>query len=753
MRLFAGHVLGMFVVVAALAGGCGGSGDGAGDTVADVIGDGAADAVADTAVDGDTAADGAADGDVAADTLPDVVVPEGTDESRARAFKLFYRERLDRVLVAYNRYSLFGDVGFGLAVGRAQVARDGDSYDIVVGPQDNNLMGTPLRAVWHAWRHFRTRTAELTLIRMLRGLEFYEAVTGHPGLTSRMALTGWTLDIDGVAKTAKRTRAGVEVDSPLKTDAALEAEMIATFFDGIQMKYRMDPKDTYLTFLPGWDPVDYAITLSMPDLPDFIRISDCCATLFRTPEGYPWADSWWSNHNSRDNFPDIGLGLLAAAEAQAFAETPAAVREIAARVTAAGVRVADLIEANGGNIMTVDEWHPYSELVVSGVVRPHGLVESENLGSMASCPMALLGRALSTEGLSAEPEDVFLPGTQELLIARDYPGLIECPFEEPRRCVSIDDAICGLPWARMDELKVLDQPIFELADELEAGSPGTAETLLGAFQNDFDDVAEAMVTLQALLAVKAQGALAAEARDSVGHLTDLMRRFADVIYGALKPNKQAEQRYDAAIFDALAGREVIAADLGAFEPEEVQMARAEALLDFPAATPKKLYTDDELLKMITDGLADLQDKSGPGRSAAIRKRYAETYPDGKPPVRRAGDAYEARQGQGPWVPAERPRHVGTGGLHLLEAVILCTTAPQLLDCSWAAIGCAPADFDNSGVVDAADSALFETAFATHGDGATCDGASQACAGADLDGSGTLDDSDRAFMAAAQGCVR
>jgi hypothetical protein len=744
MRLFVSRGLGILAVVAALVGGCGGSDGGGADAVADVVADAVVDAGA------DAVADGVSDADAGADVAPDVVTPPGTDESRARAFKLFYRERMDRVLVAYNRYSLFGDVGFGLAVGRAQVARDGDSYDIIVGPQDNNLMGTPLRSVWHAWRHFRTRTAELTLIRMLRGLEFFEAVTGHPGLTSRMALTGWTLDIDGVAKTVKRSRGGVEVASPLTTDAALEAEMIATFFDGMQMKYRMDPKDTYLTFLPGWDPVDYAITLSMPDLPDFIRISDCCATLFRTPEGNPWADSWWSNHNSRDNFPDIALGLLAAEEAQAFGETPAAVREIAARVTSAGVRVADLIEANGGNIMTVDEYHPYSEIVVSGVVRPHGLVESEDLGSMASCPMALLSRALSTEGLSAEPEDVFLPGTQELLIERDYPGLIECPFEQPRRCVSIDDAICGLPWARMDELKVFDQPIFELAEELEAGA---AEALLGAFQNDFDDIAEAMVTLQALLAVKGQGALAAEARDSVGNLTNLMRRFADVIYGALKPEKQADQRYAAAIFDGLAGRDVVMADVGTFEPEETYMARAEALLDFPVGVPAKLHTDEELLKMITDGLANLEDKSGPGRSEAIRKRYAATYPDGKPPVRRAGDAYEARQGQGPWVPAERPHHVGTGGLHLMEAVILCTTAPHLLDCSWAAIGCAPADFDNSGTVDAADSALFEAAFAAAGAGAVCRSASQPCGGADLDASGALDASDRAFMAAAQGCVR
>ena len=410
--------------------------------------------------------------------------PSGTDESRARAFKLFYRERLDRVLVAFNRFSLFGDVGFAVAVDRADVARDGDSYDIVVGPKDNNLMGTPLRAIWHAWRHFRSRTAELTLIRMLRGFEFYESVSGVPGLTSRMVLTGWTLDIDGVTKTAKRTRGGAMVASPMPTDAALEAEIIETFFDGLSVKVRSDPKDTYLSFLPGRDPVDYAITHSIPNLPDFIRISDCCATLRRTPEGKPWENAWWSNHNSRDNFPDIALGFLAAREALTFDETPADVKAIAQRVVDAGTRVADLTEANGGNIMTIDEVHPYGELSVSGELRPHGLPENEDLGSMASCPMALLNRALTKEGLTSEPKDVFLPGTQELLIQRDFPGLIACEFETPRRCKSIGDAICDLPWARLDELTVFDQA-DRIFDRFRQPDPATS----GARKSDDKSIA------------------------------------------------------------------------------------------------------------------------------------------------------------------------------------------------------------------------------------------------------------------------
>lgn len=69
-------------------------------------------------------------------------------------------------------------------------------------------------------------------------------------------------------------------------------------------------------------------------------------------------------------------------------------------------------------------------------------------------------------------------------------------------------------------------------------------------------------------------------------------------------------------------------------------------------------------------------------------------------------------------------------------MVLCTTAPQLLDCSWAAIGCGPLDLDGSGMVDAADAALFEARVVTVGDGASCTGTE--CDGADLDRSGTVD---------------
>ncbi len=722
----------------------------AGDAAADVVADAEPDAQADATEDvPDDVADVAPD--VAADTTPDVYVPpEPTDEARAAAFQLFYRERVDRALVAYNRFGMFGDVGFAVA-NRASVSREGDTYDVVVGPRDNNLIGTPMRAVWHAWKHLGSRAAELTLFRMFNGMLFYEQVTGHPGVTSRMALTGWTLDIDGTDDTWTRTRGGEVVESPLVVDAEIEQEILDTFFDGVQMRYRMDPTDTMLTWYPGWNPVDYAITISIPELPDFIRISDCCATLMHTPEGNDWAGSWWSNHNSRDNYPDIALGILAAHEAIASEDADPALQALAERVVEAGLRIADHVEANGGTVMTVDEYNGYDTLVPSGVIRPHGLTESEALGGMSSCPMALLNRSLSTDGLDAEPENVLLPGTPELLITPDLERLLSCPYDTPRVCSGIEDAWCGYTWETVFDLQFSGQSWLDFARNMERFEAGSSETLLGAFQNDYDDVVEAMTTLIGVLEVQGETEQAVRARTTLGHMTRLMREFADIIYTVADPEQRTEQRYEAAVFDGLGGIEVNTGDLNGFAIEEERMQRLESLLDFAPATPRTLYTDAELLEMVTTGLAELEDKSGPGRSDAIRARYAAVYPDGQPPIRRAGDAYEARQGDGEWVAAELPTHRGVPGLDLMEGIVLCSTAPHLLDCSWARLGCAAPDLDDSGTVDAADAGLLDSAIAVIGLGAEC--VEGLCGPADLDQSGVLDASDVAFMAAAQGCVR
>jgi len=141
--------------------------------------------------------------------------------------------------------------------------------------------------------------------------------------------------------------------------------------------------------------------------------------------------------------------------------------------------------------------------------------------------------------------------------------------------------------------------------------------------------------------------------------------------------------------------------------------------------------------------------------ASVAQRYRNTY-GSTPPVRRTADAYEARTSRDPsWRPVENPRHRIPGGDHkLLQEIPICVLAPQILDCTWATLGCAVADLDGNGMVDPADEGIFEAASrrfqGTPAKG--CRPANGWCGGADLDRTGDLSLLDREFMTAAQGCV-
>ena len=89
-----------------------------------------------------------------------------------------------------------------------------------------------------------------------------------------------------------------------------------------------------------------------------------------------------------------------------------------------------------------------------------------------------------------------------------------------------------------------------------------------------------------------------------------------------------------------------------------------------------------------------------------------------------------------------------GGLELLQALPLCRSAPHLLDCTWAKLGCAHVDANNSGEVSEAD----RPDFAAHKE-ASCSTENDWCAGADLDRTGGVDSLDEVFFNAALGCQR
>ncbi len=672
---------------------------------------------------------GAQDADV------DTELPDDTDmdprpfdpDAAARAFPRFYKERVQRVLTAWNRFGIFGDASFATSIHRVDLERAGDTWVVVPGPKDNNPIGTSTFSVWAAWKVYGTPEAELTLLRMLQGLTALEQMPGVPGLTSREVLPGWTRTVDGVAGTQTRLRHGAPALPGIAPAVDITDEVIAAFYSGTHITYREDPQDYLLTHHAVTDLDGFVTAYAFPSLPDFLRVSDCCASWMHTPEGYPWAGAWWSNHNSRDNTPDLELGFAVGQLVLADASASERLRTAAAATVASGERVGALTRSSGSKVMTVDEFSPYGDLVPSGTIRPHGLSEGADLGSLAACPMVWLNEALTPDGLS-------LP-----VPARPYDGEVasilraigvDCPDEGPPTCTAIDTAYCGATWSTFGDLQLFGQPLLDVARNLETSVPGSGEQLFGAFQSDLLDVVEGLANVTMLSERAGDPAVAAEARASVRAMTDLVRTFADILY-ANNPAQRAQQRYDAALLDGIAGLDPIPEDLGALEIEEARAAAWEGLLTLPNTGPRALLTDEQIAERTAQALVDLGNHPS-GRSDVIRDRYDDAFGD-TPPVRRAGDAYEVRVTGGDWVAVPNPADIPFSNVDLLAALPLCVTSPSALDCTWAARGCAPADRDVSGLVDDADVTA------------------QASYPVDVDGDGTIGPLDDAYVSAAVGC--
>lgn len=393
------------------------------------------DALVDALVDGDAEGDGGSDGGRDSDVpyTPEVPSPPDTAptiESMSRGFRLYYRERVERAVTAYNRFAMFGDSTFATNIGRAWVAKAGDEVEIIPGPVDNNQIGQGTWMAYNAYRVFRSPPLELTLIRMFDGLVFFEAVTGHSGVTSREVLPGWTVVLDGNSGAVTRTRFGAAVVHPMPGSPDVEAEVLRTFFSGIRVTYRENSAEYFFTFMPAAETGQYSTTYSFSALPRFLRVSDCCSSFMRTPEPHRWAGAFWGNHNSRDNFPDLSLGMIAALAAAVDEEASEDVRAAARRAVEAGHRIGDLVLENRSSLMTVDEHNSYDTLVVSGTTRPDGETEDQDLGQLTVCSAAYLARAISTAGLSSPVPSLPLPGSLDQTFFSHFDWALECPMPE-----------------------------------------------------------------------------------------------------------------------------------------------------------------------------------------------------------------------------------------------------------------------------------------------------------------------------------
>jgi hypothetical protein len=301
------------------------------------------------------------------------------------------------------------------------------------------------------------------------------------------------------------------------------------------------------------------------------------------------------------------------------------------------------------------------------------------------------------------------------------------------------DAWCGLSWSNFHHLLLFDVPVLEFI----RANPDMGPLFLESFQDDFDEMTVGTLGLVHYARLVGNEELFDSARSTLFAMTWLMQEFADLAFPD-NPGRRAEQRFRAALYQAQANLPPLDADLGDFEPSDAEIGYLEALLSLGNTGPAPLLTDEEIRSRIEDKLSNASD--------TVVERYNDEYGD-SPPVRRSGEGYEARGtplSEHPWRAVERPHHTTVGGIRFVHALPLCEYAPQIVDCSWARLGCERPDLDGNRRVDDGDRDILDTSMAAHV-GVECNDGNEWCGGSDLDRSGGADAEDVAFMVAAQGC--
>jgi hypothetical protein len=699
---------------------------------------------------------------------------EPNPNAKADAFKLYYKERTERLLKSINRFALTGDAVPAAIINKMYISKEGNRYEVIPGPVDNNSHGYTTFATWKLYQALGGRSLELTLIRMFEGLAFYESVTGHKGLTVREALPGWTRTMDGETDAVERSNNGVPVATPEPFPAELEKEVLDTFFDGVVVTYRENPEEFFYNFKPVNELEDYALTYVFDHVGEalpWVPVSNCCSSFMKTQTG-PWKDlGWWGNHNSRDNFTDYVMGYLAAFEAEKTPGLPADLALAAYHAAEAARRVGDTTTFFGNILMTVDERNDYYTLAPAGEVRPDGRTEWQDLGSISSCQMAYLAKALSKEGLHSPVPKVPLPGDLPREAIESLFKSLGIPITmRVKKCKCLDEAWFGITFGNLLGFKILGEPWYEKAERLTLFYPDLFYDLIGSAMDDFQELILGSVGLCYYAKISGDTALYDEAYESLGNMIKIQVILAKLVYGidrdaSLKNtvvrkfgktryfarlDNAKEMLYKGAIYERMFGFDSPLKDLESFAPAESQIAWAVSPLSWSDTVPMVLISDERIKERIMNAVNNKKSKE-----PWIYERYVGRFFDAdgnhNPPVKRTLDGYEFIDQNNIWRMAENPHHNYYGGLHYWLESPLAVWSPQTLNCEWAKLGCAPADFDDSMTVDATDTAIFDGKWdAFGGEGAACpDG----CGGADLDKDGRLDVDDQAYMQAAQGCIR
>ena len=412
--------------------------------------------------------------------------------------------------------------------------------------------------------------------------------------------------------------------------------------------------------------------------------------------------------------------------------------------------------------MTVSEFGDYDTLIPAGQIRPDGHTEWQDLGSLSSCPMAYLATALSSGGLEVPEPTIPLPGQIEMTALRELfrtLGIPDLPAPVPE-CHTMDDAFLGMSWTQLMDLKILGMPWYELAQAIAAVFPDLFPGLIGGMMDDFNELVMAVVTLCYYGDLTGNQDVLDHAKLTLKNMVSLERIFADIAYiSANSKNRKGdpamyaamlksaqENLYRAAVWGSQYGIEAPTEDFFDFSPGDSASTRIESELYVSDTDYWPLKTDEQIMAAIQSEL----DGKMSGEPWIV-DRYMSRFSDG-PPIRRAGDGYEAVFPGAVWMPTENPHHSWFSNADLLFETPMCANAPWIVSCDWARLGCERPDLDGSGVVDAADRALFDTAYAQYS-GQTCGDSNGWCGGADLDRNGVADQSDQAFMTAADGCRR
>jgi len=421
--------------------------------------------------------------------------------------------------------------------------------------------------------------------------------------------------------------------------------------------------------------------------------------------------------------------------------------------------------------MTVDERVNYHTLAPAGEVRPDGRTEWQDLGSISSCQMAYLAKALSSEGLHSPVPKVPLPG--------DLPHeAIESLFKSigitlktrVKKCKCLDEAWFGLTFGEILGMKILGEPWYERLERLTYFYPDLFYVIIGSAMDDFQELILGSVGLVYYAKITGDETLYKQAYESLDNMIKIQVILAKLVYGVDRDSSQKklliskigrtlydekqsrakEMLYKGALYERMFGFDSPLKDLDGFAPAESQISWAISPLSWSDTSPQTLMTDERIKERIMNEINRKNEKE-PWIYERYVKRFFDENGNHNPPIRRTAEGYEFLDQNNIWREAENPRHNYYGGLHFWIESALAVWSKQTLDCSWAKFGCAPADFDGSGVVDAADTAIFESRWVSSGGvGTLCP---SGCNGADLDHDGRLDSDDRGYMNAAQGCVK